>query len=277
MKRILLYVIAFVPLTLFVACSKDGEQSDKSKTEYNLIRIMEYQWKFGEVSSSGDLYEQYTYDNNRNLVKSETNHYINTIVGRLSQYSFFQYDERNHLIERNDYTLSVLEYKYKYTFNNIDSIATMNKYMANGALSESWEYAYDSQNRLIQAKETYDLFDPYVDDYTYNGNDMTVVRHRVDTGELFGTTQYEYDKYHNLLKETWTNGETGEKDLEIYNDYSYNSDGKISKITCHRYYNKNDLTYKEYTYNLDGTIHRIHVSYSFKMDQSNLDYTYSKI
>lgn len=275
--KIVLFAILTTTMVAFLSCSKDNDQSNQIKMKYSQITIMEYQWKFGEVSSYGDLYEQYTYDNNGNLIKSETNHYINSTIGRIPEYSSFQYDEHNHLIERNDYKLSLFVNKYKYTFNSIDSIATMDKYTENGTLSESWTYTYDNQRRLIQAKQTYDIIIPYVDDYSYEGNNVTVVRHRADNGELFGTTLFEYDEHHNLLKETWTNGDTGKKDLEIYNEYSYNSDSKISKITSHGYYSKNDLTYKEYTYNSDGTIHRIHVSYSFKTDQSNLDYTYSKI
>ena len=277
MKKILFYVTGIVLLTLFTACSKDDDQSNQNKTKCSQITIMEYQWKFGEVSNYGDLYEQYTYDNNGKLIKSETNHYINSTVGRLPEYSSFQYGDHNHLIERNDYKLSLFVNKYKYTSNSIDSIATMDKYTEDGTLSESWTYTYDNQRRLIQAKQTYDIIIPYVDDYSYEGNNVTVVRHRSDNGELFGTTLFEYDEHHNLLKETWINGDTGQKYLEIYNEYSYTSDGKISKITSHGYYSKNDLTYKEYTYNPDGTIHRIHISYSFKTDQSNLDYTHSKI
>lgn len=277
MKKILFYVTGIVLLTLFTACSKDDDQSNQNKTKCSQITIMEYQWKFGEVSNYGDLYEQYTYDNNGKLIKSETNHYINSTVGRLPEYSSFQYGDHNHLIERNDYKLSLFVNKYKYTSNSIDSIATMDKYTEDGTLSESWTYTYDNQRRLIQAKQTYDIIIPYVDDYSYEGNNVTVVRHRSDNGELFGTTLFEYDEHHNLLKETWINGDTGQKYLEIYNEYSYTSDGKISKITSHGYYSKNDLTYKEYTYNPGGTIHRIHISYSFKTDQSNLDYTYSKI
>ncbi len=277
MNTFRLYIALLLSVITFSGCSNDDDPAVDNGVQNAQITITEYQWKFGEVSTIGDLYEQYTYDSKDNLIKKETNHYYNSTIGRIPNYYTFKYDEQNHLIERSDYSFYTLDNKYKYTFNSIDSIATMEEYTKEGTLSESWIYTYDSQRRLIQAKQTYDLIIPYVDDYSYNGNDVTVVRHRVDTGELFGTTMFEYDDHRNLLKKTWTNGKTGKQDLEVYNEYSYNSQGKISKATIHGYYNKNDLTYKEYTYNSDGTIQRIHVSYSFKTDQSNLDYTYSKI
>lgn len=36
-----------------------------------------------------------------------------------------------------------------------------------------------------------------------------------------------------------------------------------------------NVTYNDYTYNSDGSIKSVHVSYSWKDDQSDLDYSYT--
>ena len=262
----------------FNSCSRSDDEPDgNGKTGSSQITITEYQWKFGERSSFGELYERYTYNKNNNLTEFESNYCYRSDIGRFPQSTTYKYDAQNHLIEKNDYSLTLLNYKYKYTFNGIDSIATMQKYSKEGDLIENWIYTYDSQRRLIQAKEIYDFIIPYVDDYTYNGNNVTVVRHRSDTGELFGTELYEYDNHYNLLKKTWTNGDTGKKDIEDDNEYTYNSKGQLTRMVSHAYVFTTELTYKDYTYNSDGTIQRIHLSYSFKTDQSDLDYSYTKL
>lgn len=44
---------------------------------------------------------------------------------------------------KKDYSFYTLDNKYKYTFNSIDSIATMDEYTKEGTLFESWIYTYD--------------------------------------------------------------------------------------------------------------------------------------
>lgn len=278
MKKIFFYLAAVLAVFTIQGCSSDdGDDAGGSEAKKYLAEIVvkEHEWKFGEKSTSGEDYERFIYDTNGRLTRKETNYY-NAIVGRIPHQYTYIYDDKGHLIEKNDYMMSVLQDKYKYTYNSIDSVALMQDYNKDGKLSEEWEYSYDSQSRLIQAKETNGISTlRYVDDYTYSGNNVTVTRHRIDNGKLFGTTLYEYDSHHNLVKKTWTNGDTGKKDIEVLNEYEYNSKGQISKLTKHEYYNKDDLSYRDYTYNEDGTIKSIHLSYSWKNDQSDLDYTYT--
>ena len=65
------------------------------------------------------------------------------------------------------------------------------------------------------------------------------------------------------------------QDVEIWNEYTYNTSGQITRKVSHEYYDKSELDYKDYTYNTDGTIKSIHVSYSWKTNQSDLHYTYT--
>lgn len=269
--KIFLLFIAFFSFFL-CSCSKDDDNGGDKVTKNKVVTITEYEWKFGEKSAYGELYAKYTYNELNKLVKKET-HYYNSVVGRIPNYYTYLYDDKGNLVESIKDGLSW--YKHKYTTNSIDSIATMEEYNRDGKLVESWAYTYDDNKRLLQAKQTYAYAIAYVDNYSYEGNLVTVVRHRVDNNELYGTTYYEYDSHKNLLKKTWVNGDTGKKDLEIWNEYSYNSNGSISKKTTHDYLNKTELKYEDYTYNPDGSIKSIHISYSWKNDQSDLDYTYS--
>lgn len=233
---------------------------------------MEYEWRFGEKSTYGDVYEKFVYNVDNKLISKETN-YKNAMVGRIPCYYTYTYDNKGHLIGSTETGLS--SYIYKYTFNSIDSIETMQKYGKDGKLDEAWTYTYDSHKRLIQAKQTYGVLIPYVDDYSYSENNVKVVRHRVDNGELFGTTLYVYDEHKNLIKEIWINGDTGKEDLSTFNEYTYNAQGKVQRKTIHQYLFPENVTYNDYTYNSDGSIKSVHVSYSWKDDQSDLDYSYT--
>lgn len=278
MKHLLILFSVLIFSTIFTSCSSDSnddndkEQAKKYPSE---MAIKEYQWKFGEKSNYGEDYEKYTYDFDGKLIKKETNYYVVTLGDRLPRSYTYSYDNEGRLIEKNAYMIGILQDKFKYTYNDFDSVAIMTDYNNEGTLTEEWTYSYNDQHRLIRADEINSILLAYVDDYSYSGNNVTIISHEKKDGSLFGTTLYEYDDHYNLLKKTWTNGDTGRKDLEIWNEYEYNSNGKIAKMISHDYVSKEDLTYKTYTYNNDGSIKSIHISYSFKNDQSDLDYTYT--
>lgn len=275
MMKQFLFIMALLSAVL-CSCSKDDSGEGEVASKKNkVVTVTEYDWTYGEKSTYGELYEKFTYNESNLLTKKETHYYIAVVGSRIPDYYTYTYDDNKHLIQSTENGIS--SYVYKYTSNSIDSIATMDKYDNKGKLSESWAYTYDSSRRLLQAKQTYGSLICYVDDYTYNGNNVVVTRHRVDNGELFGTTYYEYDAHKNLLKKTWVNGETGKQSLEKHNEFTYNSNGSILKKTINEntYGNKSYIRYEDYTYNTDGSIKTIHKSYSYKSDESDLDYTYS--
>lgn len=274
--RKFLFIISIISAFLCSCSNEDNASNGAANKKNKVITVTEYDWKYGEKSTSGELYEKFTYNESNLLTKKETHYYSAVVEDRIADYYTYTYDANNHLLQSTEDGIS--SYVYKYTSNSIDSIATMDQYDKKGKLTESWEYTYDNSKRLIQAKQTYGILICYVDDYTYNGNNVVVTRHRVDNGELFGTYYYEYDSHKNLLKKTWENAESGEQTLQAYNEYTYNSNGSVLKKTVHEhtsYGTMDDIRYEVYTYNADGSIKTIHKSYSYKSDESDLEYTYS--
>ena len=277
MKNMYFKLYAVVLSVVLVACSSNSEEDlGDGQKRLQQITIKEHEKKFGEISSIGELYEQYTYNEKGLLVHKVENHIMRSDIGRVKFNTYYTYDEQGRLVTKEEEGLS--DYVYKYTYNDIDSVATMHVYNDDGNLSESWTYTYDNKKRLLQAKQTYDLLIAYVDDYTYSGNNVTVVRHRVDNGELFGTHLHEYDSHGNLVKTTWVSGSTGKEDVEVLNEYDYDLSGKMIKKISHGYYTKSDLTYYDYTYNAEGLMDKVHISYSYKDYESELRYeTYMNV
>ena len=70
-EKSILMVLSTVLLTLsFTSCSKEENDNNKpSEKRLEKITVKEYEWKFGEKSTYGELYEEFTYDENGNLVK----------------------------------------------------------------------------------------------------------------------------------------------------------------------------------------------------------------
>ncbi len=278
MKNKQLFFLLVILFSIFISCSDNDDNIVNSQKKYLAeITITEYPWKFGEKSNSGVLYEHYQYNSIGKLVSKETNHYDSYTVTRWNYKYKYNYDDNNCLTSMIESQNGPLynTYIYKYTTNSFDSIATMDKYYESGGLMESWEYTYDNQKRLLQAKETYNSWRCYVDDYSYEGNTITKVRHFVDNDELFGTTVETYDNHNNLLTRKWINGETGKVDDQIFNTYEYNSNGQLIKVTKRKYRTTSDFNYEDYTYNEDGSIKSIHLSYSYNAVQKDLDYTYT--
>jgi hypothetical protein len=178
----------------------------------------------------------------------------------------------------NEYWLYSLNYKYKYQYNEFDSVSVMLKYNKDGKLYTEYTYEYDGSKRLSKLTERDALSSSgygYVRNYSYSGNTVTEVTTMLKDGSPFGTMVWEYDSHHNLLKETWTNDETGKSTIQKDNSYEYNTKGQLTRWTSKDWIFTDKLSYRDYYYNEDGTIERIHLSYSFKDDKSDLIYTYT--
>lgn len=258
-----------------VSCSSDDDDNGtggNGKKYLAEIIVKEHPWKFGERSEYGEDYEIYKYDEKGNLIQYDD------FRGLLIYRYTYVYDEKKRIIEKNDLRLYSLEYKYKYQYNEFDSVSVMQKYNKDGKLYTEYTYEYDSSKRLSKLTERDALSSTgygYVRKYSYSGNTVTEVTTMLKDGSPFGTMVWEYDNHHNLLKETWTNDETGKSTVQIDNSYEYNAKGQLTKWTSKGYYFKDELSYRDYYYNEDGTIERIHLSYSFKDDKSDLIYTYT--
>ena len=282
MKKVLLLVMGFAAVLSLSCCSSDdddnGNSGDSGKKYLAEVTVKEHSWKFGERTTYGEDYENYKYDAKGNLIEKETNYYISLLSGRNNYKYVYTYDDKNRLVEMNEYWFDFLNYKYKYQYNEFDSVSVMLKYNKDGELYTEYTYEYDGSKRLSKLTERDALSSSgygYVRKYSYSGNSVTEVTTMLKDGSPFGTMVWEYDSHHNLLKETWTNDETGKSTIQKDNSYEYNSKDQLTKRTSKGYYFKDDLSYRDYYYNEDGTIERIHISYSFKDDKSDLIYTYT--
>lgn len=282
MKKNYLWVMGLVSVLNLASCSSNdddnGIPSDNGKRYLAEITVKEHPWKFGERTTYGEDYENYKYDAKGNLIEKETNYYNSTVSSRINYKYVYTYDEKNRLIEQNEYRLYSLNYKYKYQYNDFDSVSVMQEYNKEGKLYTEYTYEYDSNKRLSKLTERDALSSSgygYVRKYSYNGNTVTEVTTMLKDGSPFGTMVWEYDSHHNLLKETWTNDKTGKSTVQKDNSYEYNAKGQLTKWTSRNWIFTDELSYRDYYYNEDGRIERIHLSYSFKDDKSDLIYTYT--
>lgn len=288
MKKLIVMLAAMLPLFVFSGCSDnedkviDGEVVDDGTGEndgkiLSEIIVNEHEKDFGEISDKGELYEQYIYNQDGTLAEKTTNYYVSVYGDRVENRYEYSYDGEKRMVEQNEYQLGVLEHKYRYEYNDIDSISKMTVYDGSGDLVEEWTYEYDSQRRLIKSieKDVWMSSDfGYVSEYTYDGNNMYVTTKQISDGSLFGRYEYEYDSKRNLLQKIYISGDTGRESVEEKHEYEYDSVGRIKRKSSKEYYSSDDWTYYDYTYNEDGTINNIHISYSYKDDESELRYNY---
>lgn len=279
MKKIYCLLLGIIMGGVFVNCSSDDEdfnQNNEAKKYLAEISILEYEWKFGERSNYGELYELYKYNDKGKITSFESHHYLAALKGRNSESTQYKYDEKDRLIEKNEYNLSLLKYKYKYEYNSFDSVSVMYKYYKDGSLDETHKYEYDNNRRLpkeIRIVNSVRNDYGYVDTYEYNGNTVIVITTLLDDGSFFWKSVDEYDSHNNLIRSSSTS-EKGNTTTYIYK-YEYDSKGRIAKKTSpYRIANMYE-EYREYSYNDDGTIEKIHVSNNDNNDQSDLVYTYT--
>lgn len=279
MKKFLFWVMGFSVVLNLASCSSDdddnGNQYGNGKKYLAEIMVKEHPWKFGERSNSGEDYESYRYDENGNLLEKTTNYYNAAANMRIYHSYKYTYDDRNRVIVMDERGLST--YKYKYQYNEFDSVSVMQKYNKDGRLYTEYTYEYDNNRRLSKLTERDVLSSSgygYVRKYSYEGNSITEVTTMLKDGSPFGTMVWVYDSHKNLLKETWTNDETGKSTVQKDNSYEYNAKGQLVRWTNRNWIFTDELSYRDYYYNEDGTIERIHLSYSFKADRSDLIYTY---
>ena len=288
MKKLIIMLAAMLPLFVFSGCSDNedkvingevvddgtGENDGKILSE---IIVNEHEKDFGEISDKGELYEQYIYNQDGTLAEKTTNYYVAVYGDRVEKRYEYSYDGEKRMVEQNEYQLGALEHKYRYEYNDIDSISKMTVYDGHGDLMEEWIYEYDSQRRLLKTieKDVWMNIDfGYVSEYTYDGNNMYVTTNQISDGSLFGRYEYEYDSKRNLLQKIYISGDTGRESVEEKHEYEYDSVGRIKRKSSKEYYSSDDWTYYDYTYNEDGTINNIHISYSYKDDESELRYNY---
>lgn len=272
-----MFLLAFLPMFMFSACSKENEESNNDKIGYlSEVVVKEHKKKFGEISEYGELYEQYKYNQDKTIAEFTTNYYVDIVSSRIEHTYQYIYDNKKRLIERNDYELTLFKERRKYEYNSIDSISRMLVYNDDGDLYEDWTFEYDNQRRLIKTVENDVWLSSnfgYISEYRYEGNNVYIEKTNIGDGSLFGNFIFKYDSHGNLLQETYINGDTGKESIEQKYEYKYDSLGRIQRKSKKELYSDSWIYY-DYFYNEDGTINKISVSYSYKDDEFELRYNY---
>ncbi|MBR4327958.1 MAG: hypothetical protein IKP73_20770 [Bacteroidales bacterium] len=277
-------IVLFVLFLTVQSCNKgdDDDNSSSNQSSYlESITVTEYEWKFGEVSQDGELYEKYTYNPQGKLTKFTSNYYSSYWKGRIEDEDIYDYNEKGQLCQKTRYlNFGITKIIYKCQCNEFDSIAKIEQYDKDGKLDKTFSYEYDNAKRLIKLTElqpplvTSSIWS-YVSEYTYTPNlKMEVKSSFIDEveQEKKDTTIWKYDAHNNLLEKYEI--VKGKEIIIENNTYEYDNSGRITRKTVRDRYLDNNFTYYDYFYNEDGTIDKIHVSYSFQSDQSDLVYTY---
>lgn len=277
MKKVLFLAMGLATMLNLASCSSDDDGNDgNGKKCLAEITVKEHPWKFGESSNYGEDYESYKYDEKGNLLEKITNYYSTSTKTRIWNRYLYTYDDRNRLIEMDVWAGGY--FKHKYQYNEFDSLSVAYRYDSEGKTLSEYTYEYDNNRRLSKKTEHVPYMGPdykYVSVYSYDGNtvkEVTTLFTNVLKDFKSSTMVWEYDSNKHLIKETYTDDVTSL--MKIDNTYEYNAKGQLSRKTSREYAIGDDFSYRDYYYNEDGTIDRIHVSYSFKDDQSDLVYTY---
>ena len=277
MKKIVCMIIGLAIVIGLTNCSSDNDDIvnpyNSGKKYLAEITVKEHKWLFGERSDFGELYEQYFYNEKGIIVKFVTNYYIGVLESRMLDSTIYTYDEKDRLVEKDEYFLITSHYKYKYQYNEFDSVSVMHKYNKDGSLNETYYYEYDSSHRLHKETRLDSYYYGYVDIYAYDGNKITITHTNHKDGKLLSTTIDEYDSHNNVLKSTYTNEDTGRTSVYEY-QYEYDSMGRLIKKTFPEEIGTGKKIHN-YSYNEDGTINTIHISYTGNSIQSDLIYTYT--
>lgn len=270
-----IFVFSLFFITLFTSCSKDDSfvSTDEAQKHLVEIAVTEHEKRFGEFVEEGSVYETFKYNFDGTLAF----HFYSVGDMKIPYEEKYTYDENKRVKQIDIYRLFSLDRRNVYQYNNIDSVSSMIVYDKDGKEHELWTYEYDSNNRLSKSieKDVYlgSTFG-YICTYNYSGNEVDVIKTMYSDASVFCYYNYEYDIHGNLLQETYTNAETGKKDISKLNIYIYNADGTVARKAVREYYYRDNYKYFDYTYNPDGTISKIRVSYSYKLDESELRYNY---
>lgn len=122
------------------------------------------------------------------------------------------------------------EYRYEYDVRG--NLTTVAEFDSKGSLSDTYQYTYDEQDRLLTAslnhKYSWGWEDPYVWEYTYDANGNLLSRVRAKDGRSHICT---YDAQGNLLSWVFTDSAG---DVSAY-DYKRDAQGNLLRSVWRRY------------------------------------------
>lgn len=263
-------------VSVLYSCSSDGDEEIGGVKYLQEILIKEHVYKFGEPSKVGDTYEVFKYSPTGKLLKKTTNYFLAIAQSRVEYNTEYIYDIQDRLIDEKKFFYTVLDSRYMYTYNSIDSLSGMKKYNEKGKLLETWTYEYE-EGKLSETTRIDNFMSGvygYTYKYSYEGNKIIETAYKIPEGSLWGVLVDEYDSKGNFLKNTWTNAETGKTVEQRGASYEYDSKGRVLKMLSWGNTPTN-ITYKDYFYSEEGVLQKVHLSYSYKQDESDLIYHYT--
>ncbi|OQW91704.1 MAG: hypothetical protein BWK79_16305 [Beggiatoa sp. IS2] len=239
-----------------------NETANNSSTVYHLTRVE------GDRGGDGSIewFQNFTSDANGKLIQTEL--YNNQ--GELLYTGQFAYDNEGHLIEEEwdtsrgkgivTYTYDAygeLTEKRSIDYSNGSSSefvsTSKNSYDANGSLIKrefddgaSFNYTYDANRRLVKEEYNGNYTGSYY--YTYDENGKLI---KVDNSYETGSYLYFYDLNGQLLQEGRDQNGDGLIDVDgTYKIYTYDANGRITKVEGNEYRNSSNT----YLYDTNGNI-----------------------
>ena len=277
MKKNIALLLGLVLGLGFVSCSSDDDDDDYTNGEGKYLAEeirTRYDWKDGKRSSEGKTYSIYRYDE-----KGQT---INVEYPSDGDRVNIKYDENGREIE-NDYQRSNnSSFKNIFEYNSWGKVSVKNRYVED-RLSETVEYEYDNNGRVIKETDTYHYVNgtsktATIFAYGYGEKADTTYLYYPNNGGFYRKSINERNSHNGILRSTvvYANGDTDVLEYE----YEYDSKGRITKSVGPIFAGGVDPTryaatqYVDMSYNEDGSFHIMHYKIPAKNEEYDLEYTY---
>ena len=277
MKKNIALLLGLVLGLGFVSCSSDDDDDEYTNGEgkYLAERIVtRYDWKDGKRASEGGTYSIFRYDE-----KGQT---INVEYPSDGDRVNIKYDENGREIE-NDYQRSNnSSFKNIFEYNSFGKVSVKYRYIED-RLSETVEYEYDNNGRVIKETDTYHHADgtrktATIFTYGYGEKADTTYLYYPNNGGFYRKSINERDSHNAILRSTvvYANGDTDVLEYE----QEYDAKGRITKSVGPIFVEGVDPTkyaatqYVDFSYGEDGNIHIMHYKIPAKNEEYDMEYSY---
>jgi len=274
--------LTFIVLILFIAfsCKKEDFGDDnETPQEINLKSktIKTYPYKFGDVYNVPIIEKKWEYGSNglltRYIFNQDNENYFNK-----DEEEYF-YNDNNLLIERKKYSLSVLDHRYTYCYNEKNQCIKMVQH--DEYSSQSYLYEYDDNGFLIKETWRFDDSGDIARIQTFYKNQMgfdtLVIYDYLSSG--VSEYRYIYDSKWNILTCDIYKVEEDESYNEYTNTYEYDEKGRIERKTTVWDYviNFNGYYYSNtYSYMDNDSIESIDIDNALNIDYQLEDWRIEK-
>lgn len=236
-------------------------EGDKTEMTYNSDGLL-----VSFVRSDGKF--EFTYDENKNLIKETQTRNGETWVNRE-----YAYDENGNLIKEITFASNLPLYQWEYTYdergNMTQKIERYSKYLEIASLDLRYtcDYVYDEKDRLIESAVTWSGGSKERVCYVYDENGRLIREEMPNESGAVLIAEYTYNGKGDPIKEAHTS---------YIIEWTYDDSGRLTRKQQHNAYKFSPIgveyTY-EYTYDEDGKL--IHEAYDDDASFT-IDYTYDE-